>query len=65
MIVPYNHILILAGLVFLLGAACTVARRNLIMILVGVEIIGINWTARPLWFSSLPWLRLKSQSAWL
>lgn len=38
-IVPYSHVLILAAILFLLGAACTVARRNLIMILIGVEIM--------------------------
>ena len=31
--------LILAAILFLLGAGCTVARRNLIMILIGVEIM--------------------------
>lgn len=38
-IVPYSHVLILAAILFLLGAACTVARRNLIMILIGVEVM--------------------------
>jgi NADH-quinone oxidoreductase subunit K len=38
-IVPYSHVLILAAILFLLGAGCTVARRNLIMILIGVEIM--------------------------
>ncbi len=37
-IVPYSHVLILAAILFLLGAACVVARRNLIMILTGVEV---------------------------
>lgn len=39
MIVPYTHLLVLAGLLFLLGMICTVGRRNLIMILLGVEIM--------------------------
>lgn len=39
MIVPYNHLLILAGLLFLVGMLCAVGRRNLIMILLGVEIM--------------------------
>jgi NADH-quinone oxidoreductase subunit K len=39
MIVPYNHLLILAGLLFLIGMLCAVGRRNLIMILLGVEIM--------------------------
>ena len=39
MIVPYGHVLILAGILFLMGAGCAVSRRNLIMILIGVEIM--------------------------
>jgi NADH-quinone oxidoreductase subunit K len=39
MIVPYGHVLVLAGILFLLGAGCVMARRNLIMILIGVEIM--------------------------
>ena len=38
MIVPFAHILILAAILFVLGLGCTLARRNLIMILIGVEI---------------------------
>ena len=38
-IVPYSHVLILAGILFLMGAGCAVARRNLIMILIGVEVM--------------------------
>jgi NADH-quinone oxidoreductase subunit K len=37
MIVPYSHVLILASILFVLGAACAAGRRNLIMILIGVE----------------------------
>jgi len=32
-------VLVLSGLLFLLGTVCAVARRNLIMILLGVEIM--------------------------
>ena len=39
MIVPFGHVLILAGLLFLMGMFCTLTRRNLIMILMGVEIM--------------------------
>jgi NADH-quinone oxidoreductase subunit K len=38
-IVPYSHVLILAAILFLLGAGCVAARRNLIMILIGVEVM--------------------------
>jgi NADH-quinone oxidoreductase subunit K len=60
MIVPYGHVLILAGILFLMGAACTMARRNLIMILIGVEIMlngaGIAFVA-----ASLRWAALAGQ----
>ena len=39
MIVSFGHVLFLSGLLFLLGTVCAVARRNLIMILLGVEIM--------------------------
>ena len=39
MIVPLGHVLLLAGIIFSLGLGCVVARRNLIMILVGVEVM--------------------------
>jgi NADH-quinone oxidoreductase subunit K len=39
MIVSFGHVLVLSGLLFLLGIICAVARRNLIMILLGVEIM--------------------------
>lgn len=40
MIVPLLHILILAGILFVLGLACVIAwRTNLIMLLIGIEIM--------------------------
>jgi NADH-quinone oxidoreductase subunit K len=60
MIVPYGHVLVLAGILFLMGAGCTMARRNLIMILIGVEIMlnaaGIVFIA-----ASLRWGALAGQ----
>ena len=38
-VVPYSHVIFLAAILFLLGAVCAVARRNLIMILIGVEVM--------------------------
>ncbi len=38
-LVPYSQVLILAGILFLMGAVCAIARRNLIMILIGVEVM--------------------------
>ncbi|MFP4159070.1 MAG: NADH-quinone oxidoreductase subunit NuoK [Desulfosalsimonas sp.] len=39
MIVPYTHVVLLGGIVFLLGMICVLTRRNLIMILLGLEIM--------------------------
>jgi len=39
MIVPLGHVLALALVLLLLGIACVLARRNLIMMLIGVEIM--------------------------
>jgi NADH-quinone oxidoreductase subunit K len=39
MVVPFSHILILAGVIFALGAVCVAVRRNVLMILVGVEVM--------------------------
>ncbi|BDV44878.1 NADH-quinone oxidoreductase subunit K 2 [Geotalea uraniireducens] len=40
MIVPLAHILILAGILFVLGLICVVVwRMNLIMLLIGIEIM--------------------------
>jgi NADH-quinone oxidoreductase subunit K len=40
MIVPLVHVLILAGILFVLGLACVIVWRvNLIMLLIGIEIM--------------------------
>ncbi|MGA2025968.1 MAG: NADH-quinone oxidoreductase subunit NuoK [Syntrophobacteraceae bacterium] len=39
MIVPFGHVLLVAGIVFALGVFCAVVRRNLIMIVLGIEIM--------------------------
>ena len=61
MIVPYSHLLILASIIFLMGATCCVARRNLIMILVGVEVM-LNAAALALIAASLHWGHLDGQA---
>lgn len=61
MIVPYSHVLILAGLLFMMGAVCAVARRNLIMILIGVEIM-LNAAGLALVGASLRWQQLDGQA---
>ncbi len=52
MIVPLQHILILAGILFVLGLACTMVwRMNVIMMLIGIEIMlnaaMLAFVARP------------------
>ena len=37
--VPLTHILILSGIIFALGVICVAVRRNLLMILIGVEVM--------------------------
>jgi NADH-quinone oxidoreductase subunit K len=61
MIVPYGHVLILAGLLFLLGLFCTIARRNLIMMLLGVEIM-LNAGAVAFVGAALRWQNMEGQA---
>jgi NADH-quinone oxidoreductase subunit K len=60
-LVPYSHVLILAAMLFLLGAGCAVSRRNLIMILIGVEVM---LSAAGLAFigASMRWQQLDGQA---
>jgi NADH-quinone oxidoreductase subunit K len=60
MIVPYNHVLLLAGILFLMGALCAVTRRNLIMILMGLEIM-LNAGAIAFIGAALRWQHLEGQ----
>jgi NADH-quinone oxidoreductase subunit K len=60
LIVPYSHVLILAGILFLLGAVCALARRSLIMILIGVEIM-LSASGLALIGASLKWQQLEGQ----
>jgi NADH-quinone oxidoreductase subunit K len=60
MIVPYGQVLILAGILFLTGAGCAMARRNLIMILMGVEIM-LNAAGIAFVVASLRWGAMTGQ----
>jgi NADH-quinone oxidoreductase subunit K len=60
-IVPFSHVLLLAVLLFVLGAACSIARRSLIMILIGVEIM-LNAAGLAFIGASLKWQRLDGQA---
>ncbi len=61
MIVPFSHVFMLAALVFFLGLVCMVARRNLIMTLIGIEIM-MNGAAIAFLSASLHWQRLEGQA---
>ncbi len=61
MIVPYGNVLLLAGVLFLMGAVCAVARRNLLMILIGVEIM-LNAAGLAFIGASLKWQQLDGQA---
>lgn len=60
MIVPMEHILFLSATLFLLGLACVLARRNLIMILIGVEIM-LNAVGLTLVGASALWQQIDGQ----
>lgn len=61
MIVPYGHVLVLAVILFLLGAACALARRNLLMILIGVEVM-LNAASLAFIGAALKWRQLDGQA---
>jgi NADH-quinone oxidoreductase subunit K len=61
MIAPFSHVLILAGILFLLGVFCAVARRNLIMIVLGIEIM-LNAASIAFVGAALRWQDLDGQA---
>lgn len=61
MIVPYNHVIILSGILFFMGMFCTVVRRNLIMVLLGLEIM-LNAAAVAFVGASLRWQLMDGQA---
>ncbi len=61
MIVPFSHVLMLAALLFLMGIFCVVSRRNLIMILLGIEIM-LNAASIAFVGSALRWQMLEGQA---
>ncbi len=61
MIVPFGHVFLLAGLIFSMGLVCLVAHRNLIMTLVGVEVM-MNAAAIAFVAASLRWHLMEGQA---
>ncbi|GAB6084003.1 NADH-quinone oxidoreductase subunit NuoK [Desulfuromonas carbonis] len=60
MIVPIEHILMVSGAMFIMGLACVLARRNLIMILIGAEIM-LNAVGLALVGGSALWQQVDGQ----
>ena len=60
MTIPFTHILFLAILLFVMGAACAMTRKRLFMILIGVEVMlnaaGIAFVA-----AAMRWLDMNGQ----
>lgn len=61
MIVPFGHVLILAGILFLMGIFCAIVRRHLIMIVLGVEIM-LNAASIAFVGAALRWQHLEGQA---
>jgi len=61
MSIPFGYVLALAGIVVVLGMVCAVARRNLIMILLGVEVM-LNGAAIAFIGAALRWQQLEGQA---
>jgi NADH-quinone oxidoreductase subunit K len=61
MIVPLGHVLLLAGLVFSMGLICILAHRNLIMTLIGVEVM-MNAAAIVFVAAALRWQLMQGQA---
>lgn len=60
MIVPLEHVLVLSTILFVLGFVCVLVRRNLIMILIGVEVM-LNAVGLTLVAASAFWQQLDGQ----
>jgi len=60
MIVPLSHVFLLAGVIFSMGLVCIVAHRNLIMTLIGVEVM-MNAAAIVFVAAALRWQLMEGQ----
>ena len=61
MIVPFSHILVLSAVLFVMGVFCLIARHNLIMMVLGLEIM-LNAASVAFVGTSLRWLHLDGQA---
>jgi NADH-quinone oxidoreductase subunit K len=58
--VPFSHILVLSGILFALGVACVSIRRNILMILIGVEVM-LNGAGLAFVAGSMRWMAADGQ----
>jgi NADH-quinone oxidoreductase subunit K len=61
MIVPFGHVLLVVAIIFGLGVFCAVVRRNLIMIVLGIEIM-LNAVSIAFVAAALRWDNLDGQT---
>lgn len=61
MVVPFGHVFLFSSTVFLMGLVCVLARRNLVMTLIGIEIM-MNGAAIAFIASALRWQQLEGQA---
>jgi NADH-quinone oxidoreductase subunit K len=61
MMVPFSHTLVLSALLFALGIFCVLGRRNLIMMLLGIEVM-LNAGALAFVAASLHWQHMDGQA---
>ncbi len=61
MIVPFSHVLVVFCIIFALGVFCAVVRRNLIMIVLGIEIM-LNAASIAFVGAALRWQNLEGQT---
>jgi NADH-quinone oxidoreductase subunit K len=59
--IPFGYVLALSGIVVVLGMICATARRNLIMMLLGVEVM-LNGAAIAFIGAALRWQQLEGQA---
>jgi NADH-quinone oxidoreductase subunit K len=59
--VPFSHALLVSALLFAMGMFCLLVRRNLIMMLLGIEVM-LNASALAFVAAALNWQHLDGQS---
>lgn len=61
MIVPFHHVLLLSSILFLMGMFCVLTRRNVIMMLLGVEVM-LNAASVAFVGAALRWQQMEGQA---